>query len=48
MSVEEIDAQERKLMSNIEILMAKMDDFEEKNQAYNIKRMDITKKAVAF
>jgi len=25
-----------------------MEDFEEKNRAYNIKRMEITKKAVAF
>lgn len=45
---EQLEEKERKLTSKLESLIQKMEDFEDKNKAYNIKRMEITKKAVAF
>ena len=45
---EQLEEKERKLTSKLESLIQKMEDFEDKNKAYNIKRMEITKKAVAL
>ena len=45
---EEILEQERKLISKCQVLIDKMQDHEDNNQAYNVSRMEITKKAIQF
>ena len=46
--IQEFHVQERKLLSRLEILMHKMDDFEMKGQAYKLSGLELTKKAITF
>ncbi len=45
---ETIEEQEQRLLSKVEGLMQKMDDFELNAQAYKLNRLELTKKAIAF
>ena len=45
---ETVEDQEKRLVSQLETLMQKMDDFEMSAQAYKLNRLELTKKAIAF
>ena len=46
--VESVEDQERRLMSKLEVLIDKLDNFEERTAAYKMNRLDLTRKAIAF
>ena len=48
MAKESVVEQETRLMSKLETLIQKMDDFELSAQAYKLNRLELTKKAISF